>query len=79
MNQATTTTQETLKEIISRLDQLSREVKLIRDTLSQAEPPYGSEAWWKWSDRKALEDIKKGRYTAIKSQKELDDYFQSLD
>ncbi len=79
MQQATISTQQTLQEIISRLDRLSEEVKLIRDTLSQAEPTYGSEAWWKWSDAKALEDIKKGNYTTIKSKKELDVYFKSLE
>lgn len=77
MQQATISTQRTLKEIISRLDQLSKEVKLIRYTLSQAKPPYGSEAWWKWSDAKALEDIKKGRTKSFKSAEEATKWLNS--
>jgi len=34
---------------------------LLRQHLTQeVEPPYGSDEWWKWSEKKADEDIKKG-------------------
>ena len=41
---------------------------LLRQYLTQeVEPPYGSGEWWKWSDAKAIEDIKSGRVKKFKS------------
>lgn len=79
MNQTIVVSQKAIETILSRLDELSKEIKFIKNRLAQEEPPYGSEAWWKWSDTKALEDVKKGNCTTIKSKKELDVYFKSLD
>lgn len=79
MNQTIVVPQKAIETILSRLDELSKEVQFIKNRLTQEEPPYGSETWWKWSDAKALEDIKKGNYTTIKSKKELDVYFKSLE
>ncbi len=45
--------------------------KLINKVLSAKPPKYGSDAWWEESDRKAMEDIKNGRYTSITNKKEL--------
>ena len=48
-------------ELISRLDQLTKEVSAIKVKLFESGLPYGSDAWWNWSDREALEDIKTGK------------------
>lgn len=78
MNQTFATTQKTLEAILSHLEELKREIKSIRKKLEASEPPYGSDAWWQWSDKKAIEDYKKGRYTKISSKRELDKFFDSL-
>lgn len=61
MSQAVTVSPKTIEEIISRLDNLSKEIRVIKERLFASEPPYGSEEWWEWSDKKALEDVKEGR------------------
>lgn len=48
-------------ELISRLDQLTKEVRAIKVKLFESEPAYGSDEWWEWSDKKAIEDIKAGK------------------
>lgn len=52
---------ETFEKLISRLDDLTREVKSIKAKLFDKEPPYGSKEWWEWSDKKAIEEIKAGK------------------
>lgn len=66
------------EEILSRLDQLTKEVHAIKVKLFESEPPYGSDAWWEWSDKKAIEDIKKGRVTTVRNKKELQQFLNSL-
>ena len=78
MNQAITVSPKTIEEILARLDKLTREIRVIKTKLFEEEPPYGSDEWWKWSDEKAIEDYKKGRYTVIRSKKELNEFFGSL-
>ena len=78
MNQTITVSQETIEEILTRIDRLTREIKAIRTKLFEEEPPYGSDEWWEWSDKKSIEDYKKGRYTVIRSKKELNEFFSSL-
>ena len=78
MSQTITVPAKTFEEILSRLDQLTNEVHVIKARLFEKEPLYGSKEWWEWSDRKALEDIKAGRYTKIHNKKELDNFFNSL-
>lgn len=59
--QTVTVDAKTFEKILSRLDQLTQEVRTIKSKLFEEEPPYGSDAWWEWSDNKAKEDIKAGR------------------
>ena len=59
--QTVTVDAKTYEKILSRLDHLSQEVEGIKTQLSKKQPPYGSKEWWKWSDRKAKEDIKQGK------------------
>lgn len=61
MQHTVTVSTKTINAIQARLNELTREVKVIKARLLEEEPPYGSEEWWKWSDKNALEDIKAGR------------------
>lgn len=76
--QTMTVPTKTFEEILSRLDQLTKEVHVIRVKLFESEPPYGSNEWWEWSDRKAMEDIKAGRFVELKNKGELKTYLDSL-
>lgn len=78
MAQTITVPAKTFQEILSRLDQLTREVRAIKAKLYSKEPPFGSDEWWEWSDRKALESIRKGKGITIHNKKELDAFFKSL-
>ena len=44
----------------------------------EGEPEYGTDAWWEWSDAQALEDIKEGRYTTVKTKEELQTFLDRL-
>lgn len=70
MNQAVTVPTKTVNEILTRLDTLTREVKAIKAKLFEGKPPYGSDAWWEWSEKKADEDIKNGRLMKFNSTEE---------
>ena len=76
--QTITVPTKTIEEILSRLDQLTKEVRAIKTKLFQGEPPYGSDEWWEWSNAKALKSIKEGKGVVIRSKKELNEFFNSL-
>ncbi len=77
MEQTVTLTQSAYKDLLSRVNKLeTMMVKLLKQF--EKEPPYGSEAWWAWADRKGREAKKKGEYTEITTKKQLDAYFKSL-
>ncbi len=78
MSQATTVSTKTIEQILARLDMLTKEMKVIKTRLFGEEPPYGSDAWWEWSDKKALEEIKAGKYTSIHNKKGLQTFLDSL-
>jgi len=78
MNQTVTVPVKTIEEIFSRLDELTNAVKKIAAKLSEKEPLYGSDEWWKWSDKKAIEEIKAGKGTKIHNKKELNAFFKNL-
>ena len=67
----------TVKNILSTLRELKEQLVRLNERL-EGEPPYGSDAWWQWSDKKAKEDIKAGRYTKIRGKKELHLFLDSL-
>lgn len=69
---------KTFEKILSRLEYLTLEIETIKAKLFDEEPPYGSDKWWAWSNAKALEDIKAGRYTKIHNKKELREHLNSL-
>ena len=68
--QTVTVPTETFEKIISKLDQLAKDVQAIKSSLHEQEPPYGSDEWWEWSDKKAKEDIKMGRVKKFDSAEE---------
>ncbi len=76
--QTVTVPAKTFEKILSKLDQLAKDVQTIKSALSEKEPPYGSDQWWEWSDKKAKEDIKAGRYVTLHSAKEAQKYLDSL-
>lgn len=78
MNQTITISSKTIEEVLARLDKLAKEVKAIKTKLFEEEPPYGSDAWWEWSDKKALGEVRRGEGTKISNKKELDAFFKSL-
>ena len=67
MAQTITVPTKTFEEILSRLDQLTKEVRAIKTRLFESEPAYGFDEWWEWSDKKAMEDIKAGRVATFDS------------
>lgn len=68
---------KTINTILSTLRDIKKEVVRLSEKLKEA-PPYGSEEWWEWSDKRALNSIKGGRGTTITSKKELNNFFKSL-
>lgn len=70
MNQSIAVSQKTLEAIFDRLEKVAREVKSIRKKLDETEPLYGSEAWWRWAEKKADEDIAKGKVVKFNSVRE---------
>lgn len=78
MSQAITITPKTVETIVEQLAKLTKEVKAIKARLFEEEPPYGSDEWWEWSDKKAIEEIKAGKGIKITNKKELDIFFNNL-
>lgn len=65
-------------QVLTILNQIQKDLADVKRKIEDLEPVYGSDAWWKWSDAKALEEIKEGKGTVIKNKKELDKFFKSL-
>ena len=65
-------------QIINILSQIQKDLADVKKKIEDLEPMYGSDAWWKWSDKKAMDDIKAGRYTTVGSKKELVKFMGSL-
>ncbi len=76
--QTVTVPAETFEKILSRLDQLTEDVQAIKSSFFEKEPPYGSDAWWEWSDKKAKEEIKQGKGITLHNKKELKEFFKNL-
>ena len=60
---------QTIREILTILRRLEKEIAEVKQTLNIA-PPYGSKEWWEWSDKRALKDVKEGRYESYASVEE---------
>lgn len=66
-----------VQSILAKLHVLQEDMTEVKERL-EAAPSYGSKEWWKWSDKKALEDIEAGKGTIINNKKGLDKFFASL-
>jgi hypothetical protein len=77
MAQTVTLTQSAYKDLLTRLTNLERMVSNLVHQID-VEPKYGSDEWWEWSDKRAMEDIKKGNTIAFDSAKEMVEYLDSL-
>ena len=69
---------KTFDDVLSRLDKLTQDVSAIKARLFEQEPLYGSKEWWEWSDNKAMEDIKAGRFVELKDKKALQAHLDML-
>lgn len=79
MTHAITVDTKTVEKILSRLDELKRDINELKDKLLKEEAPYGSNAWWEKEEEKATEDIKKGRYKVFNKAEDLiNDLHKSL-
>ena len=79
MSKTMTVSPAIIEMILTKLDRLEKAIlKLVEIIEADKEPPYGTSAWWEWSDKKALEDYRKGKYTSIKTHGELDKFFANL-
>ena len=54
------------KDLLSTLRELKQQVVLLNERLEGA-PPYGSDGWWAWSEKRADADIKAGRIVKFDS------------
>lgn len=66
-----------LDMILSTLEALKRDVKVVKEKLEEA-PPYGSDEWWEWSMKKSEEDYQTGRYKTFKTVENLQKHLDSL-
>ncbi len=64
-----------LDKILKVLTELKTDVARLSEKVEDLEPIYGSDAWWEWSEKKADEDIKAGRVSAVLHNKEELQYF----
>lgn len=80
MKQTMTIDTKIWKEMLKKLDSLSKDIAVIKAKLldEEPEPPYGSDEWWEWSIKKGQEDFRHGRYVELKTEKELRQYLDSL-
>ncbi len=62
---------KTIQRILADLDNLRKDMAAVKEKLFDKEPPYGSDEWWKWADKKGREDIKEGRYKTFSNAEDL--------
>lgn len=81
MTQQITIPKTEYEKLTKRVTVLEQNLRFLMENLRDKldlEPPYGSDTWWGWADRKGLDAIKKGAYVEFPSVKELQIYLASL-
>lgn len=78
MRQTVSIDTKTLQYVVSQLDKLTRDMAELKEKLLGQEPEYGSDEWWEWSDKKSIEDIKRGNVISFNSIKEMQKHLDSL-
>lgn len=66
------------KSLLKELAHLEHIKKVLLKIIPESYLITGSDSWWAKSDFEALEDIKEGRTTEIKTHKELDRFLDSI-
>lgn len=62
----------TADKLVSQINTIQAALDELKDQVVSLLPPrYGSDAWWEESDRKAMEQIKQGKYKSFKTVSEL--------
>jgi hypothetical protein len=61
---------KTFNTIINRLDELSKEVEVLKALVFKKNPKYGSDEWWEKEIKEAKENFKKGKGIKFNSAKE---------
>lgn len=64
--------------VLKKLDHLEKTVARLASALEEKEPPYGSDAWWEWSNKKGLQEIREGKGLVLRDKKEIDAFFDTL-
>lgn len=77
-SQTITLDPEQSKLLAKELLHLEEIRRLLLTVIPESYLTPGSDLWWAKSDLEAREDIKKGRYTEIKTHEELDRYLDNL-
>lgn len=72
----------TAEDLLSEVQVLQKALDNLRTKIQRAlqtkEPKYGSDAWWKKSNRESREQYKRGEYLEIKTKEELNGFFDKL-
>lgn len=77
-NQAITLDPTQAKSLVKELVHLEQIRKTLLNIIPESYLTPGSELWWAKSNLEALEDIKEGRATEIKTHEELDRFLDSI-
>jgi len=78
MAQTVTISTKTIDKILTRLDELTKEIRAIKERLLAERPLYGSNAWWEKEIKEAQQEIKEGKGTVIHNKKDLNSFFKRL-
>jgi hypothetical protein len=65
---------DTMTKRISKLETMVKNLSAKIDTLMDHEPAEGTQEWWDWSNKKALEEVKKGKTIHFDSVEEMTRY-----
>ena len=77
MNQAITVSSKTIEEILTRLDKLTKEVKVIKAKLFKGKASYGSDEWWEKEIKESERELKKGKGIRFESVKDAIQWLNS--
>lgn len=70
MNNTVVIDNKTVEHIVKRLDELTRDVKILKAKLLEDEPVCGSDRWWEKEIKDARKAFKKGEGTHFDSAEE---------
>lgn len=77
MSQTITIKKSDYQEMRSRIARLEGQVSKLLQIFGP-EPEYGSDAWWEWSDTKALKEVQKDAYVSFDSAADMVEYLKNL-